>query len=541
MSKQSWSGEKDKSPGLTAKGSSEPAFGRVRSCLWPIYSYEVKKLLPMMLMIFLICFNSSVLRNMKDTVVVTASGAEVIPFIKVWVLLPMAVLLTLLFTQLSNRYSQERVFYIMTSGFLICFTAFAFIFYPFRDYFHPHALADKLEVLLPLGFRGLISMFRNWTFTGFYVMSELWISIVLNVLFWGFANEVTRIAEARRFYSVFSIASCLAAVLAGQASNFLSKGYFVNMRILAGRESWEQVQIVLVSVVVLSGLVTMGLFRWINRNVLTDPSFDEFHHNKREIKKMGKKLSMRESFSYLSNSKYLIGIAIIVVAYNLVINLVEVIWKDQLRQLYPNKSDFNNYMNNLTSMIGIVSTATSIFMAKILSRYGWTKTALITPVIVLLTSIGFFAFLFFRETAFAATIVAMTGMTPLAIAVFFGSAQNCLSKAAKYSVFDATKEMAYIPLSHECKLKGKAAIDGVGSRFGKSGGSFIHQGLLIIFSTLQASSPYIAAILGCVIAFWIGAARSLGRQFRDLVASQTASPPEELRIKEEKPLVQQAS
>jgi ATP:ADP antiporter, AAA family len=122
--------------------------------------------------------------------------------------------------------------------------------------------------------------------------------------------------------------------------------------------------------------------------------------------------------------------------------------------------------------------------------------------------------------------VTLTGTTPLAIAVFFGGAQNCLSKAAKYSVFDTTKEMAYIPLSHDSKLKGKAAIDGVGSRFGKSGGSLIHQGLLLVFSTLTASAPYVAAILMCVIFFWIGAARSLGRQFSVLVA--TKNPESEL-------------
>ena len=86
-------------------------------------------------------------------------------------------------------------------------------------------------------------------------------------------------------------------------------------------------------------------------------------------------------------------------------------------------------------------------------------------------------------------------MAPLALVVFFGGAQNCLSKAAKYSVFDATKEMAFIPLDHDVKLKGKAAIDGVGSRLGKSGGSLIHQGLLMMFGSLSLSSPYVAVIL----------------------------------------------
>src|SRR6185295_16803334 len=101
----------------------------------------------------------------------------------------------------------------------------------------------------------------------------------------------------------------------------------------------------------------------------------------------------------------------------------------------------------------------------------------------------------------------------VALAVFLGTTQNCFSKAAKYSVFDTTKEMAFIPLEPEHKLKGKAAIDGIGSRLGKSGSSCIHQGLYIIFCSLSASAPYVALVLLVVIGLWMAAVFSLGRQF----------------------------
>lgn len=80
--------------------------------------------------------------------------------------------------------------------------------------------------------------------------------------------------------------------------------------------------------------------------------------------------------------------------------------------------------------------------------------------------------------------------------------------------------MAFIPLSHECKLKGKAAIDGVGSRLGKSGGSLIHQGLLMIFATVSSSAPYVATILMLVIVGWMMAVRSLGKQFASIVGEK---------------------
>lgn len=475
----------------------------------------------MLLITFLICFNATVLRNMKDAVVVTSSGAEAIPFIKLWVLLPMAFLLTIIFAKLSNRFSQERVFYLMTSGFLLFYTLFAFVLYPLRDTLHPHVTADFFETIFPAGSKGLVSMIRNWTFTGFYVMSELWSTIVLNVLYWGFANEVTRIGEARRFYSVFAIGSTLATIVAGLTSNFFGQG-----------ADWNQTQISLILVIVASGMLAMAIFRWMNCYVLNEPTFHDLHSRiNSETQEMSaasakpkkKKLSLRESFSYLSNSKYLICIAILVVSYNLVINLVEVVWKDQVRQLYPSPSDYNTYINNVTSVMGFLSLMTALFMARIINRFGWTGTAMITPVILLITSVGFFSFFLFQDSL--AGIVALAGMTPLAIAVFFGSAQNAFSKAAKYSVFDATKEMAFIPLSHECKLKGKAAIDGVGSRLGKSGGSFIHMGLLMIFVTLNNSAPYVGVVLMIAIVFWLFAVKVLGKQFNELVASQETPAP----------------
>ena len=73
---------------------------------------ELKKVVPLGLMFFFILFSYTILRDTKDVLVVTAPGgsAEVIPFLKTYVNLPGAIGFTVLYSELTNRFSRETVF-----------------------------------------------------------------------------------------------------------------------------------------------------------------------------------------------------------------------------------------------------------------------------------------------------------------------------------------------------------------------------------------------------------------------------------------------
>lgn len=491
------------------------SFSRLRAYLWPIHAFELRKFLPLLVMAFFIGFNYNILRNMKDALLITAksSGAEVIPFIKVWGIVPGALVMTFIYSRLNNRLQRDRVFYSMVAIFLAFFAFFTFIIYPIRDHLHPHQTAEFLQAYLPAGFKGLIAMFRYWTFSSFYIMSELWSSAILSMLFWGFANEVTRLGEAKRFYGLIAIGLNLAAISSGQVSVFLT-GDFLRSKITLTENPWHQSIVFLTLAVLFSGGAIMGIYRYMTQIVLPQDKGEPLEERPKKMK-----MSMRDNFALLGRSRYLFYIALIVLAYNIVINLVEVIWKDQVRALYPRPNDFNAYMSQITTVTGIISFFTSLLVSgQLIRRFGWTVAALITPIILFATSFAFFFFFFGRETLVGA--LALFGTSPFALVVFFGSMQNCLSRASKFTLFDSTKEMAFIPLSMIDKLKGKAAIDGVGSRLGKSGGSLIHQGLLVVFSTIAASAHIVAGILFVVILLWIGAVIALGKQFNTLTASK---------------------
>lgn len=132
------------------------------------------------------------------------SGAEVIPFIKTYVNLPAAIGFTGIYASMTDRMDQQKVFYSCVIPFLAFFSLFALVVYPNRGFLHPHGLVDFLAAKLPLGFSAPLSIIRNWSFAVFYVMAEMWGSVVASLLFWGFANEVTTVDEAKK-YCTFSL------------------------------------------------------------------------------------------------------------------------------------------------------------------------------------------------------------------------------------------------------------------------------------------------------------------------------------------------
>merc|ERR1711957_20788 len=116
---------------------------------------------------------------------------------------------------------------------------------------------------------------------------------------------------------------------------------------------------------------------------------------------------------------------------------------------------------------------------------------------------------------FACVVRGVEDERRLKMAVAIGTAQSLLSKTAKYALFDPTTQMAYIPLDEDSKVRGKAAIEVLGSRLGKSGGSLIQQGLVLVFGNIINASPALAVIFYAVLFGWISAVKSLNTLFTE--------------------------
>ena len=86
-------------------------FGKWRRRLWPFHRSEIKKLLPLISIKFLATIIFCILANLKEAMIVTSkgSGAEVIPVLKGWVVLPMAFIMAILYSKLSQKLSKKTL------------------------------------------------------------------------------------------------------------------------------------------------------------------------------------------------------------------------------------------------------------------------------------------------------------------------------------------------------------------------------------------------------------------------------------------------
>jgi len=471
-----------------------------RQWLWPVEREEYPKLIPLLIMKFCFSFVYTLLFAAKDTVVVTSpgSGAEVIPLLKGGVVLVCAFFITLLYAKGSDLLSKKSLFYASTIPFLLFFGLYGFILFPNQDSLCPHSTADWLVTCVGESHQHWVAIYRYWMHSVFFVVAELWGSLMIVFIFWSFANQICTVKEASKFYTLFAAGGNLGVIIASPLIWSCSKIFNHGNYSLA-------VQYMMAMAMGLTFLI-MTLYWWTNKKVYDVDQLSA------PLKKKKSRPSLHEGFKTILDSRAVGFIAIMVVGYGLSVNLVEVSWKAALKLRYPDANDYQAYCSIVQGIIGVMAFFLSLFIGgNVLRRLGWFSSALATPLILGLCSLAFFgAYLFGVQNGVFVNELALTAV------VYIGTVHNVACKSMKYCFFDPSKEMAFIPLSDDEKVKGKAAVDLVGSRFGKSGSSWIQVGLIEMVGSgsLLNIGAYLAPCIAAALAGWIYAVSGLNRYMK---------------------------
>ena len=452
----------------TKDNSSPVEFKGWRSVLWPIHDYEFKKFVPLGIIMFFLLFNYTLLRDTKDSLVVNSAGANAISFLKLYCTTPAAILFVIIYAKMSNILSKQKLFHFTVTPFIMFFGIFGFLIYPNVDILHP-----SIESLTALHqsyprLSGFIDIYGYWSYSLFYVMSEIWGSAMISLLFWQFANQITLTSESKRFYGMFIVIGNAALIISGQVVVFCSetlKNFFPDSSLST---VWQYSLYLLMGAVVVAGCGAMYLYNWMYKNVLNDKKYYN-PQTQTNTKKKKSKPGLIESAKIIFTSPELGLIAALVMAYGVSINLVEVQWKNQLGLFFAgDRGGYNAFMGNFSTMTGVLVIFFSLFVGQRLLRiFKWFTVAMITPLLIGVGGTTFFMFIFAKDLMHS--LLVSIALQPITAAAFLGAGIVLVSKAVKYSLFDPTKEMAYIPLDDELKVKGKAAVDVIGGRAGKAG------------------------------------------------------------------------
>ncbi|MHA7877860.1 MAG: Npt1/Npt2 family nucleotide transporter [Bacteroidota bacterium] len=467
---------------------------KFRKNIFPIYKHELRKFIPLTFIFFMISFNYSVLRSLKDIYVLEHAGAEVIYYLKLFGVTPAILLLTIAYNRISRVVDRVRKFNIVIAYFLVSFGLSYLFFIPNLESLQLNGLADRLNASIPT-MKNLWESIRYWPLSLFYINAEAWGTMALGVLFWTFVNDITGVEQSKRFYSFLSLGAAVGLIIAG----------------VLLKTCKEHLNIVLGACVGIIGTILV-VYNSFSYNIRKHP---ERYQIESRPKKKKEKLSFIESFKFLSKSKYLALIATLIISYGVVISLFESVWKAKIKALtVGNEGMLANIYGNQGILSGVLSIVLIVFLSAPIMHRGWRFAASVTPVVTLVATVIFFSFLYFQDAL--SSVTALWGMSPLALAVTFGLINVVFIKAFKYTLFDPTKERAYIPLDEESKVRGKAAVDGVGSRLGKSLGSLIITFWIVpMFGSIHNAENIIFVLIIIMLVLWLRAVSKLSVLFKE--------------------------
>lgn len=406
----------------------------------------------------------SLLRGVRNTIAVAdlGGGAGSIPIYEICGSVPGAILMTLGLTWLLNRFPIQKVFAITISCFVGFFLFFVFGIYP--------SLPAWKSALLSADFPFLAKIIPQGASMLFFTMAELWKIALLTVLFWGLVNQYLPLENAKKYYSPLMLGGSLGTFLSGPLITFCTKK----------TSSWGHSLTWMMVSLALTSILTVWLFFYLWRS---------FAGPKREKQEEKAPLSLWESVQVCFKSRYLLLLGWITIADYIAYTLGEVIFLDVLKQLYPDPRDYCEYNGILNQWIaGLTAVCSLIITPLLLRRCRWVVASLVTPVCLLITLSGFFFALWHPSYS-----------QNLALLVFLGSLIYCIVRAAKYTLFDTSKEISFLLLPPLEKMQGKLVIDGMCSRLGRGGASVLSVGLVQACGGVLASSS-IAGIIAIGIA-----------------------------------------
>lgn len=472
--------------------------------LFNIRKSEYIKILFLNALFFLVALDYGLLRAMKNVFVLSSGGAPLIAGAKLFGVIPAMILFKYVYDTLHGHVGHNAQVYTILSYFIVFFSWF-FAWYTWQR-------VEQSDV--QVGKSVLKQLYYNWPYLLFYIHAEAYGTFVLGVVCWGIAHRVTTNEQGRRYYTTLGAGAAIATMIAGLL-NF-----------------WHLNPTALLTVIITSNVLFCLVYYYFMAAIERAP--EAFDLPKKSLKKK-KKLGFFASIKALFTSKdagYLALILGLVVFYSFAINVFETVYNQWTKQLGETKASIGMSKEEIKKLYttpfvqeamayqliatGIVSLMIIFFAATWVKKRGWLFTALTVPAVLAIGGFLFFGCIVpMHNPAGPGTWAQST--THFWI-MLLGIMVIVFVKSSKYVFFDSTKENTYLVLDEKSRIEGKSAVDGVGSRIGKAGGSFFTLFLSEKWGlgwAILESKIVFAALLFISIALWVTCIQKLSVQYAE--------------------------
>ncbi len=488
--------------------------------IWPVKRHELKKFFFISFLMFFILLNQNILRILKDTILISELNAELISFTRLYCVTPLAAIVVIIYTKLLNNISLKKIFYYFIFIFTFFYLFFAFFLYPNNSgiHFSPETILELTDSYPYL--KWYIVLVGNWSYVLFYSFCELWPNVFYVLFFWQFVNEISSTNEAKRFYTLFAFIGNSSLLVVGLFMGYLnSDNIFYQVTDVRSKLFMVKVAMTVLSMSSITCCVILHKLsaKFPEKNTFSKSGAKEIGEVKAITHKTkyleNEKMSLVQSFKYILKSKYLWLMFVCSASFNTSMDFVEGIWRAKIKVLYPNISDFGSFNSKYIFWTGVVIMIFTLLGNGLIRKYKWLVSAIITPLIILITGIIFFVLIIFQPN------IAIFSIQPLVLAVYTGTIQNVLSKGIKFSIWDSAIQMLYIPLDRQLRTRGKAAVDVASPKIGKSFSSFVQTAIFTfsINATYFSIAPLLLGIFLCICLFWIYSVYRLNIRYEELI------------------------
>jgi len=408
------------------------------------------------------------MRPIKDSIFGAIVGVNNIPYAKM-LSLCLIVPLVILYSKLIDWFPRHKVFY----GIVLTYAALAFCF--MIAFMHPTIGLANQEVSS--------SRIIGWLW---YVFVESYGSLIV-ALFWAITTDITLPAAAPRGFPVIMLFAQF-----GQ----IAGPFFLNTENLRLTTSAPIAGIC-------AGLtVLVAVLFWVFMHVVP-PAQLKGYHGEHEVAE--KEPGFLEGLKLLLSQGYLLGIFVIVSAFEVIVTIFDFHLKAMAKAQFPLEAANSAYLSKYAYTTGIVSTLCVWFgINEIQRKLGVKASLLLLPVLI-----GSGMFLLY--------------MNPMSLLVVFWI--MVFAKAINYALNQPTIKQLYIPTTKDTKYKATAWIEMFGSRGAKaigSGVNAIKKPMIARYGgDLALATPAFlgiaAGLSGVVILFWMLVAVFVSKKYQTAV------------------------